>query len=85
MDRRDLREGARGGPDRVSGGNKFYRARARFVAADKTDTGSQWLVYPPIIMHNRSSRRDRLLPVLSSWGSLKTSYAEIAIPTVLGQ
>jgi hypothetical protein len=32
--------------------NIFYRAHARFVAADMTDTGSQQLVYPPIIMGN---------------------------------
>jgi hypothetical protein len=30
--------------------SKFYRAHARFVATDKSDIGSQPLVYSPIIM-----------------------------------
>jgi hypothetical protein len=34
---------------------KFYRAHARFVAADMTDTGSQQVVYPPIIVGNSNS------------------------------
>jgi hypothetical protein len=33
--------------------SKFHRARARFVAADETDTGSHHLVYPQLIVGKR--------------------------------
>jgi hypothetical protein len=36
----------------VAADSIFYRAHARFVAADKTDAGSQQLVYQPIIVRN---------------------------------